>query len=875
MNTKHSPSLGIDIGTSHITFTYSKTTHTSPIPYHLSNFKPFIGRHYDNTDLHTIPLNYHFNYVRYNPILNKVVSDHDNIKDSDHLKLYTHNNLLDPIEPLVDLLIDIKEKVETELHAIIDKISISIPAKYNTTQKNSILLACHLAGFTETRLVYATTAVALTYICNNKIDTFKGQCMLIINMGSYFLDVSIYELNAVDEKNYITMIALDGACLGGSFFDEMLVNYCIKQMKDVGFRDVNEVEMLKLFDACEEARVMLSSNDSVEIRVGLIQDEKDYVLKVGKDEYDVMCEKLFKKVMDRVMGTLMLMRRMKPYYNDEGFYKMNTLDSQFMIAQKEEINSVILSGCFCKTPKIIKMISDFFGEDKVCLDLLQKETVSVGTEYHAKIHSGSLKEADNKIMFEEAIPYPVIMLSDSEKKTDIFRKNELYPTTRSISIETETAYQTETSFRIIEGASSDCSENSIISNCTFKGIPPAPKGTYSVPFIFVLDYNGLLNIFILNHKTREHDSFFKNNLYGKMTKDEVERIKKAVEARRMYRVKNAFKIEMENKVRRNMKMVERSEKDIETRKNDLKILISVKNDLRNSEVLSLKDVRSFKKRMRPVKRNHSNEHIETSSSSCSTEEDITGKNNAKFKVEKKELKNEKKMLKGSKKDMVFGKNKDKGDTNDEDRETHKKEIDEKVSEEIKNDVKNISNKNDEDNASKYIEQNKDNNEKSDNDKKSKSEADIEKVKDESEIDNSKSEAYVEKIKEEDKNEKDKKDITIKNKVEKSYIETKVETSNERLEIEIEKSKSEAYIEKNSPEKEIERTKSEADAKESEDESEVEKGNIKKEDIKIKMKDDKLEDDLEKVIKRKRHGETDDEKKSKPYLEKQEKNKKCF
>lgn len=612
LSEKSSKTLGIDIGMSHTTATYlkngkfkHKSTTLKSSNSQFEKIKMFIGRRYDDPTLQQFPQNYSFTIVKWDPVKDKTIKSSANINNIDDLKLCYKGELVDPIEPMIERIAELKECIEDKIRCRIDNITISIPVRSDNNQKSKMMLACKFAGFETIRVLSEASAVALAYTYDCKVSNrFRRECIFVIDIGNSNIDVGIFELNKIDGKDHLSVLALDGDCTGGCNFDEVLVNYCIENLSTLGFNDnLSEERKLAMFRSCEKARKILSKENEAEIKIGLFQDDKDFSLKISKEEFEIRCEDLFKKLMGRIKGTLILMKRMKPYYDEGGFYKTNSLDEAFMDAQKTEIDHLILSGQFSKTPKLQELISDYFKDCKISKNYIDKEATSMGTAYHAILHSGELGEDDEDwLVFEDVIPYPFTMISDNGKTTEIFRKNDFYPSSRVITVETDTENQTETNFKIIEGNDDDYLSNLTIKHCVFSGIPPAPKGTYRVPFDFILDYNGLLNIFIINHNTGEHDYFYTSNLYGKISESELDRIKEDVVCRREYRKKNFLKIKLEEKLFKLSMKITESELNYEQRKIQAVKIEVVQESLNSSESITKEDYKQLKKKLKKIKK---------------------------------------------------------------------------------------------------------------------------------------------------------------------------------------------------------------------------------------------------------------------------------
>ena len=151
---------------------------------------------------------------------------------------------------------------------------VTVPAYFNSAQKQATRDACRIAGLNAQRIINEPTAASLAYhqakLSQNEEeeeeDDDEEKIILIYDLGGGTLDVSL--LSMVDGG--IGVISSDGdTYLGGRDFDEVLVKHCIKKFKDQHGVDLTKKVYQSAYQVlrgkCEKAKIELTTNASVTI----------------------------------------------------------------------------------------------------------------------------------------------------------------------------------------------------------------------------------------------------------------------------------------------------------------------------------------------------------------------------------------------------------------------------------------------------------------------------------------------------------------------------------------------------------------------------------------------------------------------------------
>ena len=231
--------------------------HKENVENTITEIKRIIGKKYSEIEDLT-----HINF--------NIVSNNDNIQIKVNRKgkeeLFTSEEIMSLI--FKKLIKNASDFVKST----ITKAVITVPANYSYNQRSAIVKAANLAGIEVLRTINEPTAAALAYGLgtkeNNsdslavsiiKKDNVKNRKVLVFDLGGGTFDVTIL----VMQNNIFNVEATKGDThLGGNDFDNILVDYCIKdfcQKMNVNENDIkqdpNSIRRLKA--QCEKAKYII------------------------------------------------------------------------------------------------------------------------------------------------------------------------------------------------------------------------------------------------------------------------------------------------------------------------------------------------------------------------------------------------------------------------------------------------------------------------------------------------------------------------------------------------------------------------------------------------------------------------------------------
>ena len=256
------------------------------------------------------------------------------------------------------------ENAERYLTKRIKKLVITVPAYFNSYQRNSTKQAAELLGLKVLRVINEPTATALTYGFNKKQDI--NERILVFDLGGGTFDISILSI----EKNYnnskYISLEVKGVAgdtnLGGEDFDNELVEYILKKTKYNEKEIKNDKQaMKKLKVSCESIKRVLSSSEEAILRIQNFYKNEDLNERITRKEFEDKCDHLFRKIKILLKDAL---KKAK--------------------LKKNDIHEVILVGGSTKIPKVREIIKNYFKNSKINDTINPDEAVAFGATLDAE-----------------------------------------------------------------------------------------------------------------------------------------------------------------------------------------------------------------------------------------------------------------------------------------------------------------------------------------------------------------------------------------------------------------------------------------------------------------------------------------------------------
>lgn len=238
----------------------------------------------------------------------------------------------------------------------ITDVVVTVPAYFTDAQRSATNEAVKLAGLNLLSNVNEPTAAAVFYAYKSKMHETNT---LVFDLGGGTFDVTIMHINGADVEVKSTRGLKN---VGGSFFDQQLVDYICEKFNDEHDIDLEDEEYIdvyqSLYEKVEKAKKQVCTNKTQTIVPVNAGTEKDRII-ITYDYFVGIISKLCDKI--------------------ENLVRMAINDAGLTI---EDINQVIMVGGSSRIPYIEERITKLMGKNPLKV-VNPDEVVALGAAIQA------------------------------------------------------------------------------------------------------------------------------------------------------------------------------------------------------------------------------------------------------------------------------------------------------------------------------------------------------------------------------------------------------------------------------------------------------------------------------------------------------------
>ncbi|WP_297215384.1 Hsp70 family protein, partial [Thermoplasma sp.] len=327
--------------------------------------------------------------------------------------------------------------------------------------------------------------------------------ILVFDLGGGTLDVTIMDFG---EGVFQVLSTSGDTQLGGTDMDEAIVNYIADDFQKKEGIDLRKDRSayIRLRDAAEKAKIELSTTLSTDIDLPYIIVTNTGPKHIKMTLTRAKLEELISPIVERVKGPI-----------------DKALEGAKL--KKNEITKLLFVGGPTRIPYVRKYVEDYLGI-KAEGGVDPMEAVAIGAAIQGAVLKGEIKD----IVLLDVTPLTLSVETLGGIATPIIPANTTIPVRKSQIFTTAEDMQTTVTIHVVQGERPLAKDNVSLGMFNLTGIAPAPRGVPQIEVTFDIDSNGILNVTAVDKATGKKQGIT-ITASTKLSKEEIERMKKEAE----------------------------------------------------------------------------------------------------------------------------------------------------------------------------------------------------------------------------------------------------------------------------------------------------------------------------------------------------------
>jgi molecular chaperone DnaK len=380
--------------------------------------------------------------------------------------------------------------------------------------------------------------------------------ILVFDLGGGTLDVTIMEMGG---GVFEVMSTSGDTQLGGTDMDKIIIDYIVEAFRKNTGIDLSKdnAAMVRVREAAERAKIELSSVMETDITLPFVSYDQN----AGPKNLEM---KLTRSKLEDLINPIV--ERCRPSM---------TKSLEDAKLSPSDITKIVLVGGPTRIPLVKKFVASVLSkEPESGVDPM--EAVALGAGIQAGIIAG---DVTSDIVLLDVTPLTLGVEVLGGLREPLIERNTTIPTSKSKTFTTAADNQTAVTVHIVQGERPMATDNVSLGSFNLSGIPPAPRGIPQIEVKFDLDANGILNVVAKDLGTQK-EATITITASTKLSKEEIEKLKKDAEVYadqdKKKREEIEIKNEAENFIYTTEKLINQDLKDKVTQEQGIKVTNAIR-----------------------------------------------------------------------------------------------------------------------------------------------------------------------------------------------------------------------------------------------------------------------------------------------------------